>query len=190
MERVRTILAVMLFVSFAAALLVVPQPAHACSCAAKPDIREELRRKTAIFAGKVTAIEQPGWGLVRSSADPVKVSFEVTEVWKGDVGPRTVVRTALDGASCGFPFEADTDYIVYAYSDENGLATGMCERTAKLSAAAEDLKALGTGSVPPPDQTARSGMRPALWIAAGAAVLAAGWLLWRSVKSGTSRRPS
>lgn len=69
MERVRTILAVMLFVSFAAALLVVPQPAHACSCAAKPDIREELRRK------------RPGDRHVRADGEAVRRGRRFESAW-------------------------------------------------------------------------------------------------------------
>ena len=58
-----------------------------------------------------------------SSADPVKVTFEVSKIWKGPDYKTLVVTTARDGASCGYPFKQDEEYIVYAYGEEDKFGT-------------------------------------------------------------------
>jgi hypothetical protein len=126
--------------------VVKPTKAVACSCAPPPAVSEELARKTAIFSGKVTAVTPPKKKPVMSSADPVKIDFEVTEVWKGNVAKTTAVYTAQSSASCGYQgFTEGKEYIVYAYGSEERLETGLCERTKPLASASEDLKELGTG---------------------------------------------
>lgn len=128
---------------------VKPKSAYACSCAGPPAVSEELARKTAIFSGKVIAVKPPEQKEIMSSADPINVTFAVDQVWKGEVGEKTVVGTASSSASCGIEnFAMDAEYIVYAYGEPDKLETGICERTKLLSSANEDLTALGIGKKP------------------------------------------
>jgi hypothetical protein len=125
-------------------------PAWACSCAPPPPPGEARDGSAAVFAGQVTAIEAPGpvGGLI-NSADPVKVTVQVSQVWKGSLNSTLVVTTARDSASCGYSFDLGGEYLVYAYDAEGELNTNLCSRTAPLQSAGEDLNVLGEGAAPP-----------------------------------------
>jgi hypothetical protein len=63
---------------------------------------------------------------------PVYVTFEVYRVWKGDIGKKVSIHTAMSGASCGFDFNKNQDYLVYSVSplkspidDKNSLSSQM-----------------------------------------------------------------
>lgn len=128
-----------------------PTEVLACSCAEPPSVEESLKYKTAIFTGKVIRLEQPKPeedGSI-SSAAPVKVTLEVTEVWKGELGKETDIYTAMDGASCGYGgFELDQEFIVFTYGKPDRLETGMCEGNKPISKAGKELTALGEGYAP------------------------------------------
>lgn len=129
-------------------LCAVPQEAHACSCAAAPSVQEALQRSAAVFSGKVIRIEDKR-GVIRSSAEPVAVTFAVANVWKGELRKEMTIRTALSEASCGYGFEQNQEYIVYAAPDANGnLQTNLCSRTKPIRVAADDLAGLGAGQQP------------------------------------------
>ncbi len=111
-------------------------------------VAEEVERADAVFVGKVVAMDIPT-GLIISSADPVRVTFSVSSVWKGSDDKTLIVITKRDSASCGYPFEEDKEYLVYAYIDEQAdLHANLCSRTALLSDAQEDLALLENGFVP------------------------------------------
>ena len=104
--------------------------------------------QTAVFAGEVTNIESDE-GPVINSTDPVMVTFQVIEVWKGAPQNTITITTPRESASCGFNFEVGREYVVYAWDNGDGLSTNLCSRTAELSPDLEDLDALGPGTVPP-----------------------------------------
>lgn len=117
---------------------------HACSCALNDPPKEALEKSTAVFAGKVIDIETPG-GTMVSSFDPVKVTFDVSTLWKGPDDKTLVVTTARSVASCGYGFRKDQEYMVYARGEEDALRTGICSRTTSLANAQVDLERLGEG---------------------------------------------
>jgi hypothetical protein len=125
-----------------------PAPVFACSCAPPPPPTEALAQATAVFAGTVTHIDVPGGDII-STADPMAVTFQVETVWKGPVEPTLLVTTARDSASCGYHFDLNQRYLVYAYGSERSLETNLCSRTARLSPILEDLALLGEGTTPP-----------------------------------------
>ncbi|MFO7536714.1 MAG: hypothetical protein R6X32_01490 [Chloroflexota bacterium] len=125
-----------------------PAPVFACSCAPPPPPAEALEQATAVFAGTVTNIDIPG-GTIISTADPVAITFQVETVWKGPVEPTLLVTTARDSASCGYHFDLNQSYLVYAYGSERSLETNLCSRTTRLSPILEDLVVLGEGTTPP-----------------------------------------
>lgn len=129
-------------------LISSPSTAYACSCAPPPSVEEELERKTAVFSGKVIEISGPNNKILRSSADPVAVLLEVDTIWKGINASQVMISTAESSASCGFNFDLNTEYLVYAYGEEDDLQTGLCERTTLLSSASDDLSILGEGKTP------------------------------------------
>lgn len=135
--------------------VIKPGKAFACSCAmpgsAGEQVKGELERKTAIFAGKVLKVTPPEKKEIMSSADLVEVEFEVSKVWKGEPGEKTLVYTALSSASCGIEnFQEGAEYLVSAYENQDVLETNICDMTKQLDSAGEELKVLGEGKAPEP----------------------------------------
>jgi len=165
-------------------LLVIPfarpEPAFACSCAAPPTVQDELDRKTAVFAGKVTEVVRPDKQVLDSAIDLVEVVFEVDRAWKGEPAQRTKVYTALGSESCGYTgFKPGERYLVSAYGSPDKLETGFCEMTKPIEAAAAELTQLGPGREPPP---VHGGWASSEWpfVALGLVTfVAVGWLGWR-----------
>ena len=142
-------------------------PAYACSCAAAPSALEGLAQASSTFSGRVIDIDAP------AGYEPLRVRFDVETVWKGPVQPEIEVRTARDTAGCGFVFEKDVSYLVYAYEADGALFTTLCSRSLSLDQAGEDLEALGLGTAPAePDS-------PTSWplLAAGVVLAVAGAVL-------------
>lgn len=128
---------------------IQPSDVFACSCAGPPEVAESLERSAAIFAGKVTRIAGPAQKLVMSSADPVHVTLEVTEIWKGELNPVAELTTAMSSASCGYDqFAVGSEYLVFASAESGRLATGLCDGTKLLTAAGKELSELGAGYPP------------------------------------------
>jgi hypothetical protein len=129
-------------------LAIETDTAYACSCALPGPPDEELANAAAVFSGRVVSIVKPiNFGSI-SSADPIEVTFQVQEVWKGSVSLTTTITTSRSGASCGYTFQKGNEYIVYAYGSENNLSVSLCSRTQPLEAAKVDLEELGIGSAP------------------------------------------
>jgi len=127
---------------------------QACSCSYPGTPTQAAARADAVFSGRVANIFGPY--VESSSADPVRVQFEVSKVWKGNVSTEVTVVTALSSVSCGYEFEKGKVYIVYAYVDDSDfvshdkgeLITSVCTRTKPLSESEQDLTALGNGYAP------------------------------------------
>jgi hypothetical protein len=152
MQKWLVITAVTLF-TLTQFLLMAPPPAFACSCMPSESVATERDRATAVFAGEVTEMDAPG-GLLISSADPVQVTFNVSQVWKGPQQPTITLTTPRESASCGVHFETGAAYLVYAVGSEDELQVFLCSRTAPLAGATADLTALGEGSTPLVEDTA------------------------------------
>ncbi len=129
--------------------LITPECTYACSCMMADPPLVSLENASAVFVGKVTTIQDSNTGAVQSSADPMKVSFQVSEVWKGNVFAEQALFTSRDSASCGFNFEVGKEYLVYAIVGDTGLTTNLCSRTMELAQAkAEDLPAFAQSLKP------------------------------------------
>lgn len=117
----------------------------ACSCIMPGTPQEEITRSDAVFSGKVTQLT-PTKAI--DGTEAIKVSFEVGQVWKGQIPQELLVETSSSSASCGYSFESGKEYLVYAYSNEGQLSVGLCSRTALLADAQQDVTALGQGTAP------------------------------------------
>jgi hypothetical protein len=118
-------------------VLVQQAPACACSCM-EVTPAEAYAFADAVFIGTAVDVDQPWRGPMRSSADPVTVTFDVTAVSKGAVPANARLQTAFDGASCGYDFVAGTRYLVYVHIGEDGVWTsGLCSGNEVLAAGAQ-----------------------------------------------------
>ena len=117
------------------------ESALACSCGEPPGLWESVEDATAVFAGRVVALES------RGNTFAVDVTFAVSRVWKGPAAPELVAYTrSLGAGDCGYPLELEEEYLVYAYDE--ALEIWLCTRTTRLMYAEYDLEALGEGRVP------------------------------------------
>jgi len=104
-----------------AGLLVQAHPAAACTCGVR-SLPEQIEAASVVFTGTVTRI-------VSTSGVQATVEFDVTARYKGDVGRRARVSTALDSGACGVPFATEATYVVFAAGGPNALATNICTGT-------------------------------------------------------------
>jgi hypothetical protein len=125
-------------------VVLVPQPALACDCAELPPPDAAMSEADAVFAGEVTETRIVGDELTGDLIARIAVS----DVWKGDVTETVEVRTATDTAMCGYPFQPNKSYLVYANGGAERLRVSLCSRTRPIEQAEEDLAALGMGYVP------------------------------------------
>ena len=111
---------------------------YACSCIPNGPPQEALAEADFVFAGEVLDIERvnEGYGFLN-------VTLRVERPFKGVFIETTRVRTATNGAACGFPFERGERYIVYTHtsSEDGSVWASLCSRTADLQNAREDLVA-------------------------------------------------
>ena len=124
---------------------------YACSCDDPGSPSEELERSAAVFAGKVVSIRDPDGPDVSDSENHLTIGFEVDTVWKGPTYETMYLTTSPHGPACGFGFVEGEKYIVYSH---DGSSAHLCTRTKLLSAAQEDLDALGSGGATRPGTSA------------------------------------
>lgn len=124
--------------------------ATACKCAPPPPPKVAFKSAAAVFAGKVVDIK------IDQVKSIKRVTIEVSTSWKGEIGKRVVVLTAVHGATCGYGFQKDKAYLVYCYATPREkkkgvpqiLRTNICTRTKPMTNAAGDLKEIGKGTKP------------------------------------------
>lgn len=118
--------------------------AHACSCAPLTP-NDALAHATMAFEGRVLAISEP----LDEPLPHREVTFAVVRAWKGvESVERMVVKTAADGAACGYGFAPDTSYLVFARATDGAPWASLCSGTKPMAEAGEDLQALGMGQTP------------------------------------------
>lgn len=120
------------------AVLLLPQPASACSCLDE-SVEVAIGRAGAIFEGRVTAMTAEDGRL--------EVTLAVTQAWRGIEHETVVVQTTASEVSCGYPFEVGHSYLVYTEPGET-LSVSLCSRTRSAAGADEDRAELGSGTIP------------------------------------------
>lgn len=139
----------------AALLVVYTGSVSACSCMPPGPPEQERNRSDAVFAGAVETIQNSTTSEFMGPGQDVTVTFDVSQVWKGQESETVAVKTATSSASCGYAFQEGESYLVYAEEDEGGeayhgedgeLTVSLCSRTAPLEDAEQDINALGAAS--------------------------------------------
>ena len=128
-------------------LVLLPDCASACSCAlfggsSKQRAERMLDKSGAVFAGRVVDIERNQNGPF-GGVD--KVSFRVSEVWKGPKRETLELTTQSQGSACGYSFSEGRKYLVDATGK---MQVYLCSETKPLSEASELVEALGKGETP------------------------------------------
>jgi hypothetical protein len=103
----------------------------------KAERRQAFDKATAVFAGKVVAL------------DGYKVTFELKKRWKGDSRSEVVLSTGAvrgyDGTplpkECSYYFQLGEEYLVYAYGAVEKMEADLC-LTQPIKSAAEEEKGL------------------------------------------------
>ena len=123
--------------------LLSPQCAYACTCSMDPgsiDAERALADSEAVFSGEVVEIEK--------DLQTSKVTLRASEVWKGPQRETLEVSTPRYGMSCGYPFKEGQEYLVYAYTGNQGLKVDYCGSTRRLTEAQAHLEVLEAGKKP------------------------------------------
>lgn len=138
-----------------------PDCANACSCA-PVSTQRLLSSSEAVFSGEVVDLKRnqkdptppppqdpasDDYEIPRTAPSRVdRVSFRVSEVWKGPQQETLeVITPRADGVSCGYPFKEGQEYLVYAYDKGESFETDICNGIHALTKADEDLALLGDG---------------------------------------------
>ncbi|HEY3770736.1 MAG TPA: hypothetical protein VGN44_18825 [Candidatus Angelobacter sp.] len=147
-------------------LVFITQAAMACKCAPPPPNSDwfewQLRGNSAVFSGTVESIQITGRPLRPVAGETVDarigliVSFSAVHGYRGEVGTTIRVETGIGNGDCGFDFQRDRSYLVFAEQDGKGhLTTGICSGTLLLKAAGRLIELLG-GTPSLPEQTSDS----------------------------------
>jgi hypothetical protein len=153
----------------AAALLLPPVPAAACTCLARDRVAL-IEASEVVFVGRTVAVRSAQAGAPATFWG----TFDVASVYKGSIGRRVVVRTASDPASCGTPFVAGRRYAVFAGRDAGSLVTDVCRGTTQELAVLDGLTPTASANEPAPNPPPGSRLVPiatALLFAAAVATL-------------------
>jgi hypothetical protein len=141
----------LILIMVANGLLWPTRSAYACRCDGITPI-EALQEAEVVFAGRVLDaphtssyyMNTKGWGWSERYKS-LPATFKVSAVWKGPVQSRITVYSHMD---CGHIFLAWEEYLVYAHEVEDSLHVTVCNGTAPLARAGQDLAYLGKGEVP------------------------------------------
>lgn len=118
----------------------------ACSCAPLPSPTEAVGGADAVFLATVRSSE-PVDG--NSPLGKMRFHFTVEKAWKGVASSELQVTTSKSGSLCGFQFEINQSYLVYASdAGDRGLSTNICTRTRHESQAKADLDEIGQPNFP------------------------------------------
>ena len=120
-------------------LVAWPTRVSACTCIEAGPPCRGLAQAAAVFVGRVVAFGASTPTI--STGEGMRASLQVSEVMSGAVGRSVEVFTGFSDADCGVRFAVGEEYVVYAHRLPGGeLATSICSRTRRVSAAAEDLE--------------------------------------------------
>ena len=108
-----------------------------CSCLEPPPPNEAYEDADVVLSGEVTNI-------VLDGNYYYAVTFQTIDIWKGEIGDEVVILTEAYSDMCGYNFQINNEYLVYAYNYNSGIYTNICTRTQLLEYASEDLEFLNS----------------------------------------------
>ena len=124
-----------------AIVLFAASAAMACSCADMgTEICQTYWSTSVLFSGRVVQVDDiprkdNGDYFLLSK----RVKFAVIDPFRGVTGQTVEVLTGSGGGDCGYNFQLNESYLVYAWDNEGKISTGICSPTKRLSDAGEDM---------------------------------------------------
>ena len=118
----RTVITIIL----AAGTFLISAQAFACSCR-RMTVEEAIEAADVIFWGRAISIEREDRRIV--------ATIDVGKRYKGEVKGTVRVSTRSVGTACGFGFEVEESYVVFAYAEGDELRTSSCSKTRLARAA-------------------------------------------------------
>ena len=109
---------------------------YPCSCMEPPPPEDAYEEADVVFSGEVTNM------VISEEGYYYEVTFQIIDIWKGEYLEEITVLTELFSDTCGYPFQINNEYLVYAYTYSWGIYTNICTRTNLLEYASEDLEFL------------------------------------------------
>jgi len=110
---------------------------YACSCLMETktpvskQVKASYQKAAAVFYGEVTEITRESEGVI--------VKIKVEKSWKGELQGEVIVRTLADSAMCGYTFEKNMKYMVYADDNDGHFGVNLCSRTSQRGTDAKYL---------------------------------------------------
>lgn len=120
------------------ALTLLAGSGSPCSCIPIP-LQDQFDRAVDIFVGRAVAVELAEGGCTPEGSD--RWTFKKSGYWKGSRSSVGFVTTSCMSSMCGYGFELDQEYIVFANYDEYDqvVYTHLCSATADTRWASQDL---------------------------------------------------
>ena len=103
-----------------------------------PPPEEAYEDADVVFSGEVINITEDESGYYH------EVTFQIIDIWKGEDLEEITLSTEMYSDTCGYEFQANHEYLVYAYQYNWGIYTNICTRTNLLEYASEDLDYLNS----------------------------------------------
>jgi hypothetical protein len=119
-------------------------PTLACSCMDSGPPCEAWGKADGVFMGRVVHVSRFDVRVnsqLNVTETYLRVRFQVESAFRGvAVGTVEIMTSADSGGGCGYPFELNRRYVVYAHRGPNNLlSTSICSRTRRVENAAEDV---------------------------------------------------
>jgi len=167
-------------------------PAWGCSCVV-PDAEELLASHDFAFVGSIVDKQPVGNGQFGGEA---LYTFQVSGWAKGNLGELVTVRSADNGAACGYELAPGQEAAIFVGKGDGTLRGGLCSTmdAASLEAVADLAEPIAIDTAPPPSEPPAVDTNlpaPIGTIAVGAGAVAAtgvAFLLWRRSKAVGRRR--
>jgi hypothetical protein len=121
--------------------------AHACVCVKSEGFEADFRGASAVFAGRVVALEIAQHPSSEGPVEYMVATLRVEHRWKGP--KNSTIRVSTCGTqqmlcTCGTDFQLGAHYVVFAGGEP--LATGSCDRTLRFDRIDGDPKAQWIGA--------------------------------------------
>jgi hypothetical protein len=141
-----------------ASILLWPLQGLACSCP-EMSLDEAMSRAKAVFRGRVMRVDTVTGKDIHPythrefTQEHVQARVQVLASYRGAARDSIRVATGVGGGDCGFPFDLDEEYLIFAEEatgihSQADFSTDLCMRSRPVEHAEADLVALGDPQLP------------------------------------------